>query len=241
VQGGLISGIDVGPVLVDITPHTLGIQCVGELHSVMSHNLFSPIIARNTPLPASRSEIYYTGVDGQEVAEIHVLQGEDPDVRQNTSVGKFTLEGLDPDAARGNEVLVRFELNLDGILTVTAVERATSLEKKITIDNPVTQFQAKDREEAKSKLASLFAGEFEAPAAVGGAEPISAELQQAIDEARRMISKSQRLAQEAPEQDAHEITELVEQLEDAIAERSPEAIQEIRSKLEDVVFYLEDA
>jgi molecular chaperone DnaK len=240
VQGGLIAGVDVGPVLVDITPHTLGIQCVGELHGVRSHNLFSPIIPRNTPLPASRSEIYYTGVDGQERAEIHVLQGEEPDVRHNTSVGKFMLEGLDTEAAQGNEVLVRFELNLDGILTVTAMERATSLEKKITIDNPVTQFQAKDRDDAKAKLALLFAGDAESPAAVGGAEPLSAELQQALDEARKLIGKSQRLAQGAAEQDAHEITELIEQLEAAISDRSLEAIQEIRNKLEDVVFYLED-
>jgi len=91
-------------VLVDITPHTLGIQCLGELHGLLSTNLFSPVISRNTALPATRSEIYHTSVDGQEQVEIHVLQGEEPDVRHNESVGKFLLEGLDPDAPQGNEI-----------------------------------------------------------------------------------------------------------------------------------------
>ena len=62
VQGGLIAGIDVGPILVDITPHTLGIEALGELHGFMSPHAFSPIIERNTPLPASRTEIYSTVV-----------------------------------------------------------------------------------------------------------------------------------------------------------------------------------
>ncbi len=101
VQGGLISGVDVGAVLVDITPHTLGIECAGPLHGVYSLHLFSPVIERNTPLPATRSEIYYTGIEGQKKAEIHVLQGEDEDARHNQSVGKFLLEGLDEKAARG--------------------------------------------------------------------------------------------------------------------------------------------
>ena len=84
VQGGLIAGIDVGPILVDITPHTLGISALGELHGFMSPHCFSPIIERNTPLPASRTEIYSTVADDQEAAEIRVFQGENDDTRYNT-------------------------------------------------------------------------------------------------------------------------------------------------------------
>ena len=58
VQGGLITGVDVGPILVDITPHTLGLKALGELHGFLSPYTFSPIIPRNTPLPVSRTEIY---------------------------------------------------------------------------------------------------------------------------------------------------------------------------------------
>ena len=246
VQGGLIAGVDVGSVLVDITPHTLGIECVGRLHGVESPHLFSPIIERNTPLPATRSEIYYTGVDGQERAEIHVLQGEDDDARLNQSVGKFLLEGLDEHAAQGSEVLVRFELNLDGILTVTAVERATSLEKRLVIDNAVTQFRAKNRDEAKAKLASMFGVLDEReqevlPVGEPAGPPADGELAEAAAKARELIAKSRSLADTAAGEDADEIREFVEQLELAIAGGLVEEIREISTKLEDVVFYLQDA
>jgi molecular chaperone DnaK len=246
VQGGLIAGVDVGAVLVDITPHTLGVECVGPLHGVVSPHLFSPIIERNTPLPATRSEIYYTGVDGQEKAEIHVLQGEDEDARRNQSVGKFMLEGLDEKAAQGSEVLVRFELNLDGILTVTAVERATSLEKKLTIDNAVAQFRAKSRDEAKAKLASMFgvvdgAEHLVLPVGHSVEQPVDAEREAAIADARDLIAKSRQLAASAAGEDADEIREFLGQLEAAIEGGSTGEIRGIAAKLEDVVFYLEDA
>ena len=242
VQGGLIAGIDVGPVLVDITPHTLGIQCLGELHGMFSPNLFSPVISRNTPLPATRSEIYHTSVDGQVLVEIHVLQGEEPDARHNESIGKFLLEGLDPDAPQGNEILVRFALNLDGILVVTVVERATSLEKRLTIDNAITRFHASDREEALTKLAAMFTNEeTQATGSSPDEAAVPPELRPVIEEAHQLIAKSQRLAAGALEQDAQEIAELVGRLEKAVSQREPDAIQEIRAKLEDVLFYLEDA
>jgi molecular chaperone DnaK len=242
VQGGMIAGVDVGPVLVDITPHTLGIECVGLLHGVPSPYLFSPIIARNTPLPARRSDIYYTGVDGQQRAEIHVLQGEDEDARNNQSTGRFMLEGLDEQASQGSEILVRFDLNLDGMLIVTAVERDTGLEKRLTIDNAITRFQAQGRDEAKARIAAAF--DDDQPTELGQPNELPAmsdEMAQTLEQARDLIAKSQRLVAEAGEQDAQEITELVEQLQLAIEQQSPEAIQEISQKLEDVVFYLEDA
>src|SRR5208282_2702399 len=76
VQGGLIAGVEVGAILVDITPHTLGIEALGELNGIPSVHTFSPIIERNTPLPASRTEIYGTVSDEQSVAQICVYQGE---------------------------------------------------------------------------------------------------------------------------------------------------------------------
>ena len=140
IQGGLIDGIDVGPVLVDITPHTLGIQAVGPLHGGISQYHFAPVIRRNTPLPASRTELFSTTFDGQEKVEIKVYQGENENVRFNQEVGGFMLEGL-ADAAQGNEILVRFDLDLDGILKVTALERVTGLQEQLTIDNPVSRFR----------------------------------------------------------------------------------------------------
>lgn len=241
VQGALIAGVDVGSVLVDITPHTLGIQCLGHLRGHYSHNVFSPIIARNTPLPATRSEIYYTTHEGQEAVEIHVLQGEDEDARNNTSVGRFLLEGLDEEAGPENEILVRFDLNLDAILTVTAIERLTSREKKLTIENPIARFRAKDRGEAKAKLAAMFGYE-----AASVEQPLSAPVSQPAEsterqEARQLLSKARRLAASAAPEDAAEIGQLVAKLEAAQDHSTDEEVQATLARLEDLLFYLEDA
>ncbi len=147
VQGGLIAGIDVGPILVDITPHTLGISALGDLHGFRSPHWFSPIIPRNTPLPAFRTEIYSTVQDDQRVAEVRVFQGEDEDTRYNTLVGEFTIEGL-AEVPAGNQILVRLDLDLNGILKVTATERGTGLAKHVVIDNAVERFRTRHRSDA---------------------------------------------------------------------------------------------
>ncbi|MGC8643656.1 MAG: Hsp70 family protein, partial [Isosphaeraceae bacterium] len=155
VQGGLIAGVEVGPILVDITPHTLGIKVLGELHGFMSNYCFSPIIARNTPLPATRTEIYSTVYDGQDAAHIRVFQGENEDTRFNTEVGDFHIEGL-ADVTAGNKILVRLDLDLNGILKVTATERSTGLSKRVIIDNAAERFRTRQRSDAVDRLQEAF-------------------------------------------------------------------------------------
>jgi molecular chaperone DnaK len=195
--------------------------------------------------------MYYTSFDGQDAAEINVFQGEEPDVRQNQSVGGFLLDGLDESADEGNEILVRFDLNLDGILNVTAVERATGLEKRLTIHNAISQFRAQGQDEAKAKLAAIFGDSGQA--AAGAREPVADRawaadeapvpdvLRNLIKEAIGVIAKATNLLPEAGDEDASEMQELIEQLEDAIAQRSQSDITRLCQKLEDIVFYLQDA
>ena len=249
IQGALIAGIDVGPVLVDITPHTLGIQVIGNLHGFTSHDRFSPVIDRNTALPASRSEMYVTTVDGQEKVRINVYQGEDDDVRHNEKVGEFLLEDL-TDAKRGNQIAVRFELDLDGILKVTAIERATGQQKQLTVENAISQFRASDREEAHARLQAAFlSGAGTCPtdddqrddAAEAAAEgDLSDEMRQLIAECEELIAKGRRLAPEANPEDAEEIGHLIEKLRLAIDRQSRAKINEIVAELEDLVYYLQD-
>ena len=244
VQGGLITGVDVGPVLVDITPHTLGIRTLGGLHGMLSDDVFSRIIPRNTALPASRSEIYYTACDGQKAAQVDVYQGENDNVRFNQGVGGFCLEGLDEEAEEGNEILVRFQLDLDGILTVTAVERRTGLEKQLRIDNAITRFRAKSQADAKAKLAAMFgqAGE-EAGAdrSITEAGQETAPGGPRFDEAHELIAKARRLIQEASTEDAAEMRKLVGELQEAVTEGDADRVQQLCEQLDDVVFYLQDA
>ncbi|CAN5784180.1 molecular chaperone DnaK [soil metagenome] len=258
VQGGLIAGVDVGPVLVDITPHTLGISALGTLHGMLSKDCFSPIIERNTPLPASRTEIYSTVVDGQEKAQIRVFQGEDQDTRFNTFVGEVLVEGL-ANVEAGNQILVRLDLDLSGILHVTATERATGMARKVTIDNAMERFRKRERTDAVDRLEAVFGtvedegeegeeGAETLPLAIAGPaaaaraeeEAFSPELRQAISAAETLITRAERTLDKANPEDAAELRAMVDDLRSAVARRSEEEIPKITAEVEDLVFYLED-
>ena len=118
---------------------------------------FAPIIHRNTPLPASRSELFYTYHDNQTEVEIDVYQGESDDVRRNHRVGKFMVQGLSPVSA-GNPIVVQLDLNLDGMLKVSARERATGLQKQVVIENALAHFEAEERDEARERLDQSVGG-----------------------------------------------------------------------------------
>lgn len=246
IQGGLIAGIDVGPVLVDITPKTLGVRCLGEVHGLPTNRYFSAIIPRNTPLPTVRSELYYTVVSGQAAARIDVYQGEHEDTHLNDLVGKFTLDGLDKSADANSEVLVRFELSLDGTLNVTARERATARERRLTIDNAITRFRASGHDDAKRKLATMFALNDSAQlaaatASVSGSEELPPPIRERLERGQRLLTKADRLAAHATEDDVADIQSLAGQLQAALADRLPDRIDAVSAELEDILFYLEDA
>ena len=246
IQGGMIAGMDVGPVLVDITPHTLGIEVLGVLQGFTSPHCFSSIIQRNTPLPASRSEMYSTHYDGQDSAIIRVFQGENEDARHNAYVGEFVIDGL-ANVTRGNEVLVRFDLDLDGILKVTATERNTGLEKQLTVDNTVSQFRATNRAEAFKRLDATFkssdpsqSSNLSTPADIGPHADVSPKMTEMLKKCHELIVKAQRVTPDATGEDAEEIRQLIAKLQAAVAERSETGIEESLAELEDLVFYVED-
>jgi molecular chaperone DnaK len=248
VQGALIAGMDVGPVLVDITPHTLGIEALGELHGFRSQYCFAPIIERNTPLPASRTEIFSTAADGQEKAHIRVFQGEDDDTRNNTLVGAVMIEGL-ADVHAGNQIVVRLDLDLDGILKVTATERATGLARQVTIDNATERFRKTQRTDAIDRIDAAFEtieGRAALPSpARAAAEPLAdddlpPDVREATRAARDLIAKANRLLPDANPEDAAELNALLGDLDDAIARKSADDIHGVSAEVEDLVFYLED-
>jgi molecular chaperone DnaK len=125
IQAGVLAG-DVGSiVLVDVTPLTLGIETLG--------GVATPLIARNTPVPVKRSEIFTTAADMQTSVTVHVFQGERPMALDNTSLGQFNLDGL-PPAPRGvPKIEVTFDIDADGILNVTAKDMASQRSQSIRI------------------------------------------------------------------------------------------------------------
>jgi len=126
IQGGVLAGEVKDILLLDVTPLSLGIETLGGVTTVL--------IPRNTTIPTKRSEIFSTADDSQTTVEIHVLQGERELARDNRTIGKFQLTGI-PPAPRGMpQVEVTFDIDANGILHVSAKDKATSKEQKIRIE-----------------------------------------------------------------------------------------------------------
>jgi molecular chaperone DnaK len=125
VQAGVLGGDVKDILLLDVTPLTLGIETLGGVST--------PLIPRNTTIPTSKSETFTTAADGQSSVEVHVLQGERPMAAENKSLARFILDGILP-APRGiPQVEVTFDIDANGILNVSAKDKATAKEQKIVI------------------------------------------------------------------------------------------------------------
>ncbi len=127
IQGGVLGGEVDNVLLLDVTPLSLGIETLGEV--------FTKIIERNTTIPSSKSEVFSTAADGQTSVEIHVLQGERAMALDNKSLGKFLLAGI-PPAPRGvPQIEVTFDIDVNGILKVSAQDQGTRREQSIVISH----------------------------------------------------------------------------------------------------------
>ncbi|MGE5397379.1 MAG: molecular chaperone DnaK [Chitinophagales bacterium] len=125
IQGAVLAGEVKDVVLLDVTPLSLGIETLG--------GVFTQMIERNTTIPTSKSQVYTTAADNQTSVEIHVLQGERSMARDNVTLGRFNLVGI-PSAPRGiPQIEVKFDIDVNGIVHVTAKDMATNKEQTITI------------------------------------------------------------------------------------------------------------
>lgn len=125
IQGGVLGGEVKSVLLLDVTPLTLGIETLGGVRT--------PLITRNTTIPASKTEVFSTAADNQTQVEINVLQGEREMAADNKTLGRFVLDGIPPSPRGVPQVEVTFDIDANGILNVSAKDKATGKEQKITI------------------------------------------------------------------------------------------------------------
>ena len=209
IQGGVLGG-DVNQVLLlDVTPLSLGIETLG--------GVFNRIIDRNTTIPVKKSQIYSTASNNQTSVEIHVLQGEREMASGNTTLGRFNLDGI-PMAPRGvPQIEVTFEIDANGIVTVTAKDKGTGREQHITITSS-TNMSKEDIDKAVRE-AEKYAEEDkklkEAVEAKNNAENMIFQSEKTLEEIKDKVSES----------DTADVKAAVEKLKKTVESGDTEAIK----------------
>ncbi len=193
IQAGVLQGDVKDILLLDVTPLSLGIETLGGVGTVL--------IPRNTTIPTTKSESFTTAADNQPSVEVHVFQGERPMAKENTSIGRFMLDGILP-APRGTpQVEVAFDIDADGILKVSATDKATSKEQHITIagrsglsDEEIAKAveEAESHAEEDQKQRELVEVRNAADSAVYSAEKLMTEQEDQIpdDETKTAITEA---------------------------------------------------
>ena len=230
IQGAAMTGTEVSAVLVDVTPYTFGTSALGELNGELYPYHYVPIIPKNTPIPARMSEVFFTVLDEQTDVDVRIYQGENDDALENIKIGEFRVSGLSREPA-GNPVIVDLALDRNGILQVSAREKKTGLERRITIDNATSRYDREQLDEARQRIGALF-GDQEQAASVGS----GAATDSAVD---ALLARASAKLDETGEEDRTEIIDLIEAIRDARSSGDSAALEDVRSQLQDLLFYLE--
>jgi molecular chaperone DnaK len=232
VQGGVLAGEKSHSILVDITPHTFSTVAL-ERGFDETRLVCVPIIPRNTPLPASKADLFATCYDNETEVRVTAYQGEAPVPEENTLIGDFLVEGL-RKAPAGNQVIIHFDLDLSGMLKVTATEKTTGLVKTVTMDTRGAR--TLDLEQARRNIASL-AGELES--APGGVPEPPSDRPAQLAAAKGLRNRAEALLQKniSPD-DAAELRKLLHDSAEAIS--AGVDLAGLNEALGDLLFYLED-
>lgn len=234
VQAGVLAGEVKDIVLLDVTPLTLGIETLG--------GVMTPLVPRNTTIPVSKSQVFSTAENNQTAVDIQVLQGERPMARDNKSLGMFRLEGIAP-AMRGiPQIEVTFDIDANGIVNVSAKDKATNKEQKITITNSsnlsesdidkmVKEAEANAAEDKKKKEEAEIKNN--AASLIGSADRIVKDFEGKIDAADKSKLEEQKAAlQKAIDENksTDELKKLSEELQQTMFGISQKAYEQVQKE-----------
>ncbi len=232
IQAGVLAGEVKDIVLLDVTPLTLGIETLG--------GVMTPLVPRNTTIPVSKSQVFSTAENNQTAVDIHVLQGERPMAKDNKSLGMFRLDGI-PPAMRGlPQIEVTFDIDANGIVNVSAKDKATNKEQKITITNSsnlseadidkmVKEAEANAAEDKKKKEEAEIKNN--AKSFIDSADKIVKDFEGKIDSADKSKLDEQKAAlqkaldENKPVDELKKLSEELQQTMFSISQKAYEAVQ----------------
>ncbi len=232
IQAGVLAGEVKDIVLLDVTPLTLGIETLG--------GVMTPLVPRNTTIPVSKSQVFSTAENNQTAVDIHVLQGERPMAKDNKSLGMFRLDGI-PPAMRGlPQIEVTFDIDANGIVNVSAKDKATNKEQKITITNSsnlseadidkmVKEAEANAAEDKKKKEEAEIKNN--AASLIGSADRIVKDFEGKIDAADKSKLDEQKAAlqkaldENKPTDELKKLSDDLQQTMFSISQKAYEAVQ----------------
>jgi len=261
VLASRLAGREVDRVLVDVSPYSFGVSFLGERGGVPYPHCYKPIIHRNTPLPLTRTERFYTTHPFQTHVDVQVYQGDDDDALKNILVGDFTIGGL-TEAEDLNEILCRMRLDLDGILEVTSQEKATGKSKQITIANAMQVKTPEEIAAGRKRIQELFesrsgdfAEDFDAALDLDDDESETflnqspeAQIIDAVPEranlpgeaeAQGLMARSRSFLERMHEEDREEAIDLHERIEGAIESGDTTTLAEASRALSELLFFME--
>lgn len=232
VQAGVLAGEVKDIVLLDVTPLTLGIETLG--------GVMTPLVPRNTTIPTSKSQIFSTAENNQTSVDIQVLQGERPMAKDNKSLGMFRLDGIAP-AMRGiPQIEVTFDIDANGIVNVSAKDKATNKEQKITITNSsnlseadidrmVKEAEANAADDKKKKEEAEIKNN--ASSMIASADRVMKDFEGKIDDADKSKLEEQKTAlqkaidENKPTEELKKLSDELQQTLFAISQKAYEAVQ----------------
>jgi molecular chaperone DnaK len=238
IQGAAVAGAEVSAVLVDVTPYTFGTSALGELNGELYPYQYVPIIPKNTAIPVRKSEVFFTIRDDQEKVEVRIFQGEKPDALENIQIGEFRVEGLSK-AAAGNPIIIDLALDRDGILQVSATEKNTGLERRITIDRAMSRYDKKELDTARQRIADLFEVEDDDGLPATSDDTNGTVAEAALAALAALVAKARAKLDEAGEEDRGELIDMVEIIRDCQERGDVGGLERASKQLSDLIFYLE--
>ncbi len=238
IQGAVLAGQETGRVLVDVTPYSFGPSYVGMHDDMPSPHCYRPVIERGTPLPTTRAGAYATNVDNQETVELVIYQGESTFALDNVEIGKFKIEGLSR-LPKGNSIICRMHLDLNGQLVVSAIEKCTGLSKTVTIDGATNDYDPAAVEESRKRTGELWnhdeSDELAPPIPITAGQPEWKRNVLAI------LARAEAAAPSLAAAERDDIATLQSEANDALQRSDQSAATAIAEELEDLLHYATDS